>query len=419
MIGPVRAAGETASHPRKKKGGGERLDEEERAYWAAWNRIPGMGSRRFQSLLCHFGTAKRAWEAGGHELEEVLAKAWVEQVKKWRPRIDPERELVLASRLGAGLLTWRDRDYPWLLREVADPPPVLYVKGTIEPRDLLAVAIVGTRKASRRGREMAHLIARGLAESGVTVVSGLARGIDGVAHDSALRAGGRSLAVLGCGIDRIYPPEHEELSEALTRQGALLSPYAPGTPPLPTNFPARNRIISGLTWGTVVIEAGRSSGALVTAAFACQQNRDVCAVPGDTANYSGCLRLISEGAAPVCCADDVLRHLNLARLFRRWQSREYHEAAGRGEKAVHPQRVLEFPSRRPAPAAEGAPEGLPPGAAGLWGRLQQGSATFDELLHLGELPAGELQILLLRLELAGLVVREEGGRYRAAARAGG
>ena len=201
-----------------------------------------------------------------------------------------------------------DAAYPAALRTIADPPPVLYVRGTVRPGDARAVAVVGTRRASAYGAQVARHLAGVLARNGVTVVSGLARGIDAAAHDAALLAGGRTLAVLGCGVDVTYPPEHRRLAERVVASGALLAEVPPGTPPLRFHFPRRNRLISGLCAGVVVVEGREDSGALITACAALEQGRDVFAVPGPifdprTAAPHGLLR---DGAAPVTCAEDIL-----------------------------------------------------------------------------------------------------------------
>jgi DNA processing protein len=199
------------------------------------------------------------------------------------------------------------------LKEIDQPPPVLYVRGTLKTEDEWAVAVVGTRRISAYGRQVSEELAASLAQSGVTVVSGLARGVDAVAHQSALKAGGRTLAVLGSGVDRIYPPEHRGLAEQMLAHGALLSDYAPGTPPDASNFPPRNRIISGLSMAVVVVEAGETSGALITAQFAVDQGRDVFAVPGNilAPQSKGTNRLIQQGAQPLLAVRDLLETLDL------------------------------------------------------------------------------------------------------------
>jgi DNA processing protein len=214
------------------------------------------------------------------------------------------------------VITWEDDAYPHRLKEIDQPPPVLYLRGELHPEDEWAVAVVGTRRITPYGRQVAEEIAVTLARSGVTVISGLARGVDAVAHQAALNAGGRSLAVLGSGVDRIYPPEHRRLAEQITAQGALLSDYPPGTPPDAANFPPRNRLISGLSMAVVVIEAGKTSGALITAAFAADQGREVFAVPGNiTAPHSqGTNRLIRDGARPLLDPQDLLETLELTMI---------------------------------------------------------------------------------------------------------
>ena len=199
------------------------------------------------------------------------------------------------------MLTWEDAAYPHRLKEIDQPPPVLYLRGEILDEDGWCVAMVGTRRITVYGRQVAEEMASFLARRGITLVSGLARGVDGVAHEACLRAGGRTFAVLGSGVDRIYPPEHEKPGRTrIIERGAVISDYAPGTPPDSANFPPRNRIISGLSLATIVVEAGETSGALITATFAAEQGRDVLAVPGNinAPQSKGTNRLIQNGARP-------------------------------------------------------------------------------------------------------------------------
>ncbi len=214
---------------------------------------------------------------------------------------------------GIGILTREDELYPPRLKEIDQPPPVLYVRGELIPEDSWAVAVVGTRRVSAYGRQVADELAMFLAANGLTVVSGMARGVDAIAHQSALKNGGRTIAVLGCGVDRIYPPEHATLASKIMASGALVSDYPPGTPPDASNFPARNRIISGMAMATVVVEAGESSGALITAQFAVDQGREVFAVPGNilAPQSKGTNRLIAQGAHPLLSARDLVDVLNL------------------------------------------------------------------------------------------------------------
>jgi DNA processing protein len=225
---------------------------------------------------------------------------------------------------GIQVLTWDDEEYPRRLKDIDQPPPVLYVRGGIQPEDDWAVAVVGTRRVSSYGRQVTEEIASLLARNGVSVVSGLARGVDAAAHQAALNSGGRTLAVLGSGVDRIYPPEHRRLAESILEHGAVISDYPPGTPPDGVNFPPRNRIISGLSLAVVIIEAGERSGALITAGFAADQGRDVFAVPGSilAPQSIGTNRLIQEGARPLLDPKEILEVLDLTLGLERREARQ-------------------------------------------------------------------------------------------------
>ncbi|NIO68955.1 MAG: DNA-protecting protein DprA, partial [Anaerolineae bacterium] len=222
----------------------------------------------------------------------------IDSLLETRNKISLDDEMEKIERAGAQVLTWQDDAYPPQLRHIHSPPPVLYVKGELRPEDEWAVAVVGTRRATVYGKEATRTLASDLARNGVTIVSGLARGIDAQAHRAALEAGGRTIAVFGSGIDIIYPPEHKKLAQAVVENGALVSEYALGTPPEGSNFPPRNRIISGLSLGVVIVEAGVRSGALITADYAGEQGRDVFAVPGNIFHRGsqGTNKLIQQGA---------------------------------------------------------------------------------------------------------------------------
>jgi DNA processing protein len=230
--------------------------------------------------------------------------------------LDLAKEWQQIERANVTVLTWDDADYPSNLREIDAPPPVLYVRGRLYPADAIAIAVVGTRRASAYGREVAHMSATEFAHNQVTVVSGLALGVDAIAHKAALAAGGRTLAVLGSGVDQLYPAQNRELAHQIIENGAIISEYPLGTRPEANNFPPRNRIISGLSRGIVVVEAGTQSGSLITATFAAEQGRDVFAVPGSILHpgSTGCNQLIRDGAVPFLSVNDVLDHLDLARF---------------------------------------------------------------------------------------------------------
>jgi DNA processing protein len=266
-----------------------------------------------------------------------------------------------------------DEAYPQRLKEIDQPPPVLYLRGELSTEDDWAVAIVGSRRVTPYGRQVTEEIASFLAANGVTVVSGLARGIDSLAHSAALKAGGRTLAVLGSGVDRIYPPENRSLAEQIFEHGAVLSDYAPGTPPEASNFPPRNRIISGLSMAVVVVEAGKTSGALITAEFAAEQGREIFAVPGNilAPQSKGTNKLIQQGALPLLSADDIMQTLNLTRVGQ-------HKAA-----------------RKALPADEVE--------AKLLTAMSEEPLHVDEIRNKTDLPVEKVSATLVMMELKGMV----------------
>ena len=298
---------------------------EEKAYWVGLNLVKGIGSVRFKQLTDFFGSAQAAWEAPPVGwLSAGISQKVVSQFILVRQQVDLDLVMEKASVNGVEILTWQDADYPRRLKEIDQSPPVLFVKGSIGVEDDWAVAVVGTRRVTPYGRQVADELGRYLAQNGVTVVSGLARGVDAIAHQSALQAGGRTFAVMGSGVDVIYPPEHRKLAGDITRQGALISDYPLGTQPDGVNFPPRNRIISGLSLATVVVEAGEKSGALITAEFAVDQGRDVFAVPGSilAAQSEGTNHLIEQGARPLLRMNEILEALKLEQIPEKQQVRK-------------------------------------------------------------------------------------------------
>jgi DNA processing protein len=286
----------------------------ERNYWLAFSYVKGIGAVRYKKLLAYFGSLAKAWQANRSDLlQSGLTLKVVEALQTTRNQlIVDDLEASLAKR-GITCLLWNDPSYPKYLFEIPQSPPVLYVIGEIKAQDDLAFAIVGTRNVTAYGRQVTKDTAECLAASGVTVVSGLARGVDAIAHQAALDAGGRTIAVLGSGVDVIYPPEHRKLAEAISRNGAIISDYPPGTKPDGINFPPRNRIISGLSRGVLVVEAGERSGALITAKFSVEQGREVFAVPGSVlaAMSRGTNNLISQGASPMTNPRQLLDFLKV------------------------------------------------------------------------------------------------------------
>lgn len=269
---------------------------------------------RAQQLLSHFQDISVLWEADTTALRAAgLTPELAQQFVAFRRTVNFDQEFEKIARVGAKLITWEDDLYPAPLRKIPDYPLVLYVKGTLETYDELALTIIGTRKATQYGRDAAFRIARDIAKHKVTIVSGLAQGIDTAAHRGALAARGRTLAVLGCGIDRVYPPQNDALAKDIVASGALISEFAIGTPPHGYNFPRRNRLMSGLALGVLVAEAPLASGALLTADLALAQGREVFAIPANIFNPvgEGCNRLIQDGAKLITCADDILSELQV------------------------------------------------------------------------------------------------------------
>jgi len=290
---------------------------DDKRYWIGFTLVKGIGAVRFQRLLERCGDAETAWGARPADLAEAgLSLKLIERVVAVREKVDLSRIWEQTQTRNIQVLTWLDEAYPQRLKEIEQPPPVLYLRGELLPEDTWTVAIVGTRRVTPYGRQVTEEIVSYLAANGVTVVSGLARGVDSIAHNAALKAGGRTLAVLGSGVDRIYPPENRALAEQMIERGAVLSDYAPGTPPESSNFPPRNRIISGLSMAVVVIEAGKTSGALITAEFAAEQGREIFAVPGNilAPQSKGTNKLIQDGTLPLLSASDIMQALNLTRV---------------------------------------------------------------------------------------------------------
>lgn len=289
----------------------------DKKYWIGFNLIKGIGAVRMQALLNHFGDLESAWGGKPVDLAAAgLSLKLIERIVQARENVDLDNIWARIESQGIKVLTWQDETYPQRLKEIEQPPPVLYLRGEYLPDDLFAVAIVGTRRVTPYGRQITEELSSYLGANGITVVSGLARGVDAIAHQAALKAGGRTIGVLGSGVDKIYPPEHRQLAEQMMAHGAVISDYAPGTPPEASNFPPRNRIISGLSLAVVVIEAGETSGALITAEFAAEQGREIFAVPGSilAPQSKGTNKLIRNGALPLLSVNDLMQALNLTRM---------------------------------------------------------------------------------------------------------
>lgn len=292
------------------------MEINEKKYWIGFSAFNGIGPKRFALLRNYFGSARSAWEARLKELLAIgLEQKLVENFVKFRQDFDLNSYFLRLRENKIECQTLVDKNYPENLKKIDNPPYVLFVKGKIKPQDELALAVVGTRKMTAYGREVTESLTQQLVNFGLTIVSGLARGVDTIAHQTVLQNGGRTIAVLACGLDIIYPPENKKLAEEIANgHGALVSEFPPGHQAVPGNFPARNRIISGLSLGTLVIEGAQDSGALITARHAADQGREVFAVPGPitSQNSAGPLLLIKQGAKLVYRVDDILEELNIS-----------------------------------------------------------------------------------------------------------
>ncbi len=287
------------------------------AYWIGFSKVNGIGPARLRNLLDYFGDIEIAWQANPGELAAIgLPKQSIENLVKMRQTLDLEKELARLDSLSVDILIWDDENYPPLLRTISDAPFILYIRGDLLPCDEWAVAVVGTRNASMYGKEVTRRLVNGLVSNGVTIVSGLALGIDTAAHQAALDAGGRTIAVLGNGVDVIYPARNQKLSDQIVSNGALISEFPLGRHPEGGNFPRRNRIISALSLGVLMVEGGEKSGAKITVDFALEQGREVFAVPGNVGSRGsqGPNKLIQQGAKLVTCLNDILEELNLTMI---------------------------------------------------------------------------------------------------------
>jgi DNA processing protein len=358
----------------------------EHYYWFALKSVPLVGNVSFLRLLSHFGTPERALKATAQELAQVkgVSAAQAASILGHDHRPHAEAECRLVAQSGASVVDILSERYPRLLMEIPDAPPYLYVLGELKGSET-AVAIVGSRRASQYGLCTATRLAHDLAAQGITVVSGMARGIDTAAHWGALKGGGRSVAVLGCGIDVVYPPENGALHQALAQGGALITEFPMGCAPLAENFPRRNRIISALSRGVVVVEAGEASGSLITAQFALEQGREVFAVPGNVtlSGSRGVNRLIKEGAKLVEGVEDILEEL-----------------------AIAPLPNAQLPAQHTF--------ALTPREAEIYLLLCQGPLQIDDIIVQSALTAGEVSATLLRLELKGAIMQLPGKHFTVA-----
>jgi DNA processing protein len=357
--------------------------------WLTLAHLPGVGARRRLELLEHFGSIEALFEAPRGLLERALpgARETIESILAGPDdaRLAPTLEWL--SQDSQHLVTWSDPDYPRLLREIADPPLALYVLGERAALTATQIAVVGSRNPTATGKENAFAFAKALASTGLTITSGLALGIDGEAHRGALAVHGRTVAVTGTGLDRVYPASHRDLAHAIAGNGALVSEFPLGTPPRPENFPVRNRLIAGLSIGTLVVEAALQSGSLITARLATENGREVFAIPGSihSPQSRGCHALIRQGAKLVETAQDIVEELGaLAQVVT---------ASVTSEIAY-------------------IPENLSAEQARVLDSLGHDAASVDQLVERSGLTAPGVSSILLELELHGLVTPAAGGRYQ-------
>ncbi|MSP38325.1 MAG: DNA-protecting protein DprA [Deltaproteobacteria bacterium] len=358
------------------------------APWLALRRVKGLGCVGCKRLLAHFAEPIKIFSASRLELEQVedLRADAVDGILRFNEWAEVDDELARVRAAGVTLVGFNDEKYPARLRAIADPPPLLYLKGELTAADDKAVAIVGSRSASDYGRRVTRDLARGLAKVGFTVVSGMARGIDGTAHETTLNNGGRTIAVLGSGVERAYPPEHDKLYQRISDGGAVISELPLGTKPLAFNFPARNRLISGLSLGVVVVEATEKSGSLITASMAVEQGREVFALPGEvgSSRSRGAHRLIRQGAKLVENVDDILEE-------------------------IAPQLLPASGARHAAPLA--LPQNTGAEARKIFALLQDGQLQVDQVIEKSGLAVAQVLQILLELELQGYVRQLPGQKY--------
>jgi DNA processing protein len=352
--------------------------------WASLQLIPGLSSRALVALLKAFGGPAEVLAASRASLKPSVGAELASAIAQGAASDELSRSLAWLAEPGHALLAWDDAAYPSALLTIGDPPPVLHYAGKLELLNRPALAIVGSRNATPQGRENAQAFAAALSAAGLTIVSGLAQGIDAAAHRGGLAGAGNSVAVVGTGIDRIYPAGNKALAHRLAAEGGLLSQFTLGTPPLPGNFPRRNRVISGLVRGVLVVEATPNSGSLITARFAAEQGREVFAIPGSIHSpfSKGCHRLIKEGAKLVETAQDVLEELGLT-------------PAGASARAL----------TSSAPVAAGD-------AARVLAALGHDPVDVDLLAERTGLDASAIAVALVELELAGQVAPLPGGAFQ-------
>lgn len=351
-------------------------------YWIALSRHKKIGARTFSKLFKRFKTLNKVWQASAKELADAhLDLGQIEAVREVIAKVDPEEELKKLQKYKVDVLIYPDQEYPKILKEIPDPPGILYLKGKISPEDEISLAVVGSRKYSSYGKRVTEQLVYCLAKNHLTIISGLALGIDAIAHEAALDAQGRTIAVLGCGLDQIYPTSNIRLADKiLLSGGAIISEFPLGMPALKYNFPIRNRIIAGMSLGALVVEATEISGSLLTAAAAIEYNREVFAVPGEifAENSAGTNKLIKMGAKIVTNYQDILEELKLE------------------------EKTLAVTARQILPANKEEENLL---------KLLKGPLLADQIVNKSGYDTSLVNSLLVQMEIKGLIKNLGGTRY--------
>jgi DNA processing protein len=388
------------------------VDERTLRYWIGFNRAKGIGPTRLRALMQHFGDIETAWKASARALQAAgLDQRSLHSLLAVRDSCNLDAELQAIERAGAWVVTLDDAAYPAPLRNIPDAPPVLYIKGTLEEADAQAIAVIGTRRATSYGKAMTQELVEPLAERGITIVSGLARGIDAVAHQTALDAGGRTIAVMATGIDIIYPSEHRQLAESIMAHGALISELPLGEPPESIHFAPRNRIVSGLSMGIVIVEAGERSGALMTADLALEQGREVFAVPGNALSPAskGTNTLIQAGARVATSAEDVIAELGLDLALRPQKGNRVSVEADATRKKLATDKQSQHAAKRVEPVeGDEHSENIVAKAANetealILKHLSHDPQYIDDIAYRSGLPVQQVGSALTILEIKGLV----------------
>jgi len=383
------------------------LSQEQRD-WLALALVPGIGSTHFVRLLAHFHSPSEVLAAPQRHLAQIVRPALAKQIAMYKEVVDLDEQERRIEEYDASVVTLNDTRYPWRLGEIYDPPLVLFTRGELLERDEYAVAMVGTRRATPYGIRMAERLARDLAARGVTIVSGMAAGIDSAAHRGALEAGGRTVAVLGNGVDEVYPKQNADLMHEIIQRGCVLSQFPMGFKPAKGHFPRRNRIMAGMTLGTVIVQAPRGSGALLTAHDALEQGREVFAVPGEVgvAASEGPHSLIRQGAKLVETAEDILVELNLPAGLQHTPPQS--DAATDTDT---PNSGAAAASHAVAQAASPPPESVSSSERHVLEALSPDGSFVDEIAAVCRVSVAEALSALTMLELKGLVRQFSGKRF--------